>query len=1005
MPPDTLDPGFKVLSTNPGGTASPAPSKPAKPATPAGPDFKVLSTGSSVPPKGDGPDFKVLSTGAPVNPMDTSSGTSEPALPVSGASLPQMAHSTLNQIGGQADLPFIIANAQNRDGVKSLADLRRVMADPNSFTAKAWALYKKDPAQAMDEYGFGSPAQNAFMAKNFPDTFEGKYGSFMGQHPATNSLVTFLGEMANPMAAAEGGAVGKALSLANKGGKLDRAAQAVAKPIGLGSPFRGNPLAADEMARTGIEDRAGTEGGYWLRGGIASIKHEDSMSASMRAQIFDGLTQQQKWEVVRLSQGLRPDPQFFRQYNDLARRAQALRPDIKHVTAEQVRVGRLKPEEAQVHNPETYFPMSNSYDFGPQWELEQELRGAPPGGSGSTANRPKTLANYDLAKASGHLAADADAAVNYETWRRQRMQGVAFEDALARAPESLRRDIRPSDYVNAAGQPLRQGDTPNTFTWTADNGLQSGSRPWKRTPNQTPHEAMEQTVAENNAHYPPGHPQRLTLADQKQYVAAKNVLQNMRSPILQKSMVAPELWKFFQKDSQFQKYVDQGGSMLPGEENTWSGKLIGVFRSTMLANPAFHPAVNIAGNDAAARSLHGLGGPIWEAGGYAYNAAKAVALQLGMKKPEDFIGGAQEYANWFDRALKAGATAEFGTARTSMAGGEHARVVSTAIEGKGVNTWLPRLDKAMTRFNDWNQKRTFGDKGEATFAVSLFKDAVEKGNLSDYEAARVVREALGDYYNFDPKSKMSAGLLFMPWLKSNAKFWTNVLARKPQFVAGPQHAIRNYNQQTGDPGMQSPYAVPDWRIHMGEDEHGSPNYMTPPFVGRVISDVTQTIGAKSPEEGLYNLDRTLEGRANPLARVGLDALYTTWKGMSGKEMVGPETDYHAIFNPKAPAKEQMVQIGKYMVAHGVPVPLFGFALQDAMRRGFDPHDLTTSLLTASGVGYGSQGMTDDQRRQVSAAQKQYLKIYYAYQDNHDDQMLNDAWEWYTSRLKDAGVIR
>ena len=1021
-----------------------------------GPHVHLQVSGDSQPAQAQskrpaaGPVF-VVDTPTPTNPMDVPGGQQATGTSVapSGA-----AHSALGWLGGSLDLPFILENARVRDlvregkspdwtvgpfspsDIKDPAGLMKLARDPRSFVGQALALYRRDPAAAMDEFGAGSSAQNKWVAEHAPNTVEGRYSDFMNHHAATNAVVTFFEEMFNPANIATGEAGGNLIHLLKGEPVLMKAGQTVAKGLDLGSPL------------SELHERAGVEGSQWAKGLIYSVKVEDRVAREKMLEAFKGLSQDEQWEVVRISQGLKPDPKYFGKSGLLMQRAKMLRDDIKHVTAEQGRVGMLRgpvhgPAESTImgalrpgrpikpgtmYNPETYFPMSNTLDYGPAQELERELTGKPPqGGTGTTAEFHKRYPDVDAWRASGEADENASAAVAYETWRRQRMQRVAFEDALQRAPESLRRDVQATDFERANAKPPvhlenREMSVPAVhprIVVQPKRSLQpsfinaAGERVY-----ETDAEALQRMVEKNNATYPEGHPQHITLKEQTQYVYANNLLLNRQSPTLARSMIAPELWKFFQKDGQFAKYVDQGGTMLPGEEQTFAGRLISIYRNAVVSNFFFHPTVNIAGNDAAARGLAGLtrlaGGfeetalP-WELGGYAYNAAKALAMQVGLAKPEKFVGGAHQYAEWMDRALKAGAKAEFGTPKTSAMGAEAARLLTEPVVGKTPKAWLARLDKAMLRFNNFNMTRTFGDKGEAAFATSLFKDAVTIGKMSDFEAGQIVREALGDYANFDPKSKWSAGFLFMPWEKSNVKFWVNLLVRRPQYVTGPAHAIRDFNMQQGDPSLSSPFAPPDQRIYLGKDGQRPsflPEYLTPPFVSRDVGKIAE--GVTSPNEALFQAESLIGGRANPFSRVVLNAIQTgAAMTLGSKDVHGPETNYEMIFNPRAPRDVQFQQIAKYLASNFLPVPLVGYAVQDAARKGLSPKGLVNAFVQASGLGYGSDSLNEDQRKEVSRAQKRFLTDYYKATDpaNRDQQGdLKAAWSEYISALKDAGVV-
>lgn len=911
---------------------------------------------------------------ASLNPMDSSGGDPSLAGPQN--------YSGLAQIAGHQDFPFIVHNAQLRDASSGKDEsVLQLLRDPNSETFKAFHLYLKNPAQAMDQYGMGSPIQNQWMAKHGKGP-EQQFSQFMDQHSVLNGINTFVTEQANPMAWAEGGIAGKLAGWLGKSahaipgaGGLD-AAQTAAHAAGVGSPLYG------------LANRGGTEASQWAKGLIASIKVPEHLTRQIAQQIFGGLSNAEQREVVRLSQGLQPDPQFFKQYVSLKQRADALRNDVKHTTNEQIRTKVLDPKQGQVHNADTYFPMSNAYDFGPQHELEEQLRGGLSPGGGSTANKPKTFRTLDDALRSGNVDEAFSPATNYSTWRRQRLQRVAFEDAMERAPESLRRNLQASDYRNSLGH------------------LQE---PWQRTATQTKDEALQQTVAENNAKFGPGHPERFNLEDNKQYVAAFRALDSTPSAVLKGSMIAPELVNFLKNDSGLRRYIGASGSQLPGNQKTFAGKFVGLMRNMIVSNFLYHPMVNISGNDAAARGLHNLGGPAWEAGGYAYNAAKSVALQFGLLKPKDFLGGAQQYSTWMDRALKAGGLAEFGSSSKSALGGDAARVL-TESNGKwklndSGQTWLKRMDKVATNVSNFNMDRTFREKGEEAFAVSLFRDAVEKGGLSDYDAGKVVRQALGDYYSFDPKSPWSSAFMFMPWLKSNTKFWMNVLIRKPQYVTGTSHATRNYNVSQNAPELQSPFPANDFMVH----PKGSSAPWSPPFVGRDLQHIAQAAyGAATDGPGvpLTQALQMLTARGNPIARFAMNASQTA-DAVYAPNVEGPETNFSLIFNPKAPKAEQFKQVGQYFAGHFLPVPLVGIAVQNALRRGMDARDLYAAFASAAGLGFpGSDRLSDDQRRALKQAQRRYQRAYDQFVYNgRNASDLQTAWNLYISDLHLKKIIK
>jgi hypothetical protein len=1099
----------------------------------------------------------------PSNPVILSgrAGGMTPSAQAAAAAAPdqtgQMAHSGLMEVAGHQDLPFILTNALMRDNssLPSPKTVAEQLKDPKSHVYQAWHLYMKDPAQAMDEYGAGSPIQDQWMAQHGTGINQ-KTAQESLKHPFLNALQTFGMEQLNPMAWGEGAIAGKIVDLVPEAAralgileKSEAMAQGAAKVVGMGTPL------------SDIRARGGVDASQHMKAGISALNapHMNPYlskklpaGGEIEKEVFGGLTPDAQSEVVRLKQGLKPDPKFSRSedaeqylpnytgrgnlsnialepsqdlaledmsdgihtprdfesfkralsihrtgiresefprlyqdyrsqfrdvyegkthsltpgegmpprspenlstqeaaalreplspqglrrfiisrhpdlesrsyeinwpdwYNgyrkiwsdahpgepippaakvgqhkieadpDLTRRAKILADDMGKVEHEQKRVDVLPPE--RTFNTKKFFPMKNSYDFGPQAELESELKGGQGAPGGGGLSQHKVHQDLDDSIRSGTLDKDFLASSNYREWRRQRLQRVAFEDWVSHSPPSLRRDVEASDFENKLGVPL--------------------SQPWQQNINHSVQETLDKWIGENNAKFPEGHPERYTLKDNPNWVAAKNVMPNpATSPALAKSMVAPEFWKFLNAtgksgkgDTKFGKYINGTGTFMPGQEQTWSGKYIAMARNAIISNFFFHPMVNIAGNDAVARGIYNLGGPMFGRGGYAYNAAKALALQAGIVKPEQFVGGAQAYASWLDRAMKAGGLAEFGEARTSAMGGDYARVMTVPPK-----SLLQRLDKALTKAGDFNRERTFGEKGEQAFAVSLFKDAVEKGGMSDAQAGEMVRQALGDYSNFDPKSPWSMFFFFMPWLKGNMKFWANTLIRRPQYVTGTSHGMRNYGLEESPESYQGAYPTGDFTTY---GPGGKPYTM--PFVGRDIGHVAQmgaqaiggdVLGAASTGEQM------LAGRATPPVRLVTDTLATINAAFSS-DVKGPETDWNMVVNPRAPHDVQMKQAAGYFSTHLIPIPLFTYALQDAVRRGMTPSDLGQALMTAGGAGYFGEAKLDSfTKRQLKKAQSKYKKAYdnYRYNDFGND-YLKSAWDEYTDRLKDLGVVQ
>ncbi|MDE2102825.1 MAG: hypothetical protein KGL39_36610 [Patescibacteria group bacterium] len=925
------------------------------------------------------PDWKpVVETSGLTNAVNT-------ALPVVGNAVGtglNDAKSALSTIAGHQDLIPILFSAAGREIWSNPNEKRDVYSliaqdlfNPKSTVRQAFDLWRHDPTAAMDEYGAGSPKQNAWMKEHHAKNLS----ALLADHPIINAAVTFVEEGLNPMAAVEGLGAGKLLGLAGRPlGPLDAAlgrtitnvakdeknltaTQRLTRGVGLGSPLY-------EIGNRGGEAGLNRVNAL-LNGQMAPaqfLKMEPTNSFVER--VLGGLTPAEQTEVGRLSQGLKPDPQFFAKSGDLSRRAKLLRDDIEHITELKKQRKLIKPavgsQPGQIRA--NYLPMKNSYDYpgNPTFAEELHTTGGP--GAGGTEAKQKVFNNLDESIASGQLKDDFLLANNIRNWREAQMRRIAFEDAITNLPEALR--LAPTKGLRAQLQ--RSGGV-------GPNG--------------------------------------------KQYVYAENP-RNYRSSALRSGAVAPEFLHFIEQ--KFPSYIKQG-TIVTGEHGGFGHKLMSLARNMIVAvNPiSYHAMDNIAGNEAGARSLANLPGRM-EFGGYLKNSARAVAQQLHVVDPKSFVGGAQLYSDWLDRALKEGATGAFERGNKSALGGETARVLTVPASG-----WRERLDKALTKYIDFNRNQTFGEPGEESFAVSLFKDASEHfqskegGGLSqaeaDTKAGALTRQALHDLNNLDPNSPWNYVDFFMPWRKQNQKFWVGMLVKRPQTVTQTTHAIRNYNAQTAPDSLNSPYESSDFRLEKNPLT-GGPS--TVPFVGRDIGTLaglggdlaniitSPLLGGEntSPMQPIQRGVQLMTATTNPLAKMIYKGILTAGEQFN-PQTIGPEKDYNQLVTNNAPPGVQMGQLARNALAQ-FPVPFASFVAQDAARRGWNQGDLAGALLMATNLGYpGQPKLTSGQRLQLKKAGKQLerAKYNYTYHGRTQAEMTkwNAAWTEYANKYESVAGIR
>lgn len=712
----------------------------------------------------------------------------------------------------------------------------------------------------------------------------------------------------------------------------------------LGQPIAhnlgfGSPLAT-------IFQRAGTKGVSWLNSLLHEVVSPEKFlkvekTSPKYQRIFSGLSPEEQEEVFNLAAGEKLDPKYAARSNDLQQRANELRQDIEHITALKKQHGLIKDPQVR----KNYVPMGNAYEFEPRATIEAELnkRGGP--GMGRTENKEKTYQSPRAARQGGLTPFPSHVpATQYGNWRRVQLQRIGFEDALGRAPKELKLP---------ANKGLRKALVKN-------QGMIGGLK----------------------------------------YDFAQNPMK-FSSPQMRRGAIAPELLDFMFKNDRLRKYLDVRNPIVPGEHSNFMQRLIALSRNMIVTLPFYHPIRNVAINDAAARGMAGLPGRP-ELGGFITQTAKATAQQFGVPATT-FAHGARQYAQWLDRALKAGASGEFGEPTKSALGGERARVL-TEPNQPGLKGWVQRADRAFTRYGEWNRERVFGTPGEESFAVSLFRDAVEKGKMSDADASELVRNAYHDYFNLDPNSPWSYVDLFMPWRKTNTKFWLNVLGKRPQYVTSVTHAIRNYNEQTAPDEMSGPYARNDFQVLKGPGNVP----LTLSFPGRDLGNLVNAAGSAAKghlADSLGDLVNFGTATLNPPAQLAKKGFETAESRFSS-DVEGPETNPDLLLNSKAPGNVQTKQLIQNVAGTLVPVPVVGFVARDIARRGLTNQDAIRALMLLSTAGYGgSSPMTQQQRYLVSAARRNYKRAYDTYRyHTHDEEALKAAWDRYMTSLEGSGIF-
>jgi hypothetical protein len=303
---------------------------------------------------------------------------------------------------------------------------------------------------------------------------------------------------------------------------------------------------------------------------------------------------------------------------------------------------------------------------------------------------------------------------------------------------------------------------------------------------------------------------------------------------------------------------------------------------------------------------------------------------------------------------------------------------------------------------DWNTRKTFGPTGEQGYAVSLYQRLKKLyPHASGEEVGNMVRDSLGAYQNVDPNNPYSRMFFFYPWLKGNTLNWMRNFLTRPAYSLAPLESIRRYNQQAGDPNFSGKSPTKDFEQYAGM-KNGQANYFTYPLPQRVAGDIVNSIGSGDPSNMQAEGENILRAHATPVIGNIIDAIGTK-SGAAGSPAM--PANYDKIFDKNAPVKDKWKQIAGYLGTHDLPIPLIGYAVQDAVRRGYSPEQFVTTLKQAAGMGYPSQKLSQQQTIMASRFRKAYDRAYYQARDSANPHLAIQAYARYMHQLRALGIIR
>lgn len=821
-------------------------------------------------------------------------------------------HGFLAELGGHAELPFILLNAHNMD---------EQLGTGHQHFDQAMADYKKDPAGAAQIYGLNTQHTLEFYAKHDPDPMDRKFSQYLLDHPTAAAWTTFAEEFYNPMSNAEGGVFGKTLQAAHG---LAQGSSALRWLTHVGSPYQAIVTRFGEHARNII----GQIGGRTQQGA------KDAMNIVQQVFGTGELDEGMHREVGRLYQGLAADPKYAVQHAELQRRADILTKHMQQLDEDQYAAKVLNRKKAKTKGA-PYLPMSGAYTH-PYYDADaadvvEQLR--KPGGPFQKPRAGKTYEHLDESIASGNLRDDwhiSDAIYNHVKGRRG---NIAFADGLRKLnkynPNIIRFGAQFSrkpplglggKQMIKASAVLPHVQSPQLNNAWIDRSLAN--------PNNTGWLQKRASMLVG----------RSVASDEPIENAASAVFRNfngvMRGLMMYNPLYHP-LWNVATNAS-----ARTGAGLAETMTNYVS----------VLANQASAMGDLV-------KLVPGIGKGL--------GAAKAA---IGQKFWEGTNYYAQSVLN-AQRAAQAGAHASFGGGTTFLRGSAASVRTLPAVTG------VEKLDKFMTSIGDWNKTLTFGPAGEEIFSTKLFKaltDPKGKFKMNEEDAVWSVREALGNYQNVDPNSLQTKLIFFYPWLKTNLPFWMKQFLVNPRAADAPTEAFDRQRQLSGDPREFDPtYPVNPESAYMGKDDQGGDVRWTAPLplkdADKAMTVLDPRTGGAGPsfESREEAGEQLFAGRAAPIPGAVVNTLGTGFdsKGHEPGEYHGYEVmwDKDAHNMPM-----EFGQWAKSFIGQLFPVP-FPYVTKNVIMQGWHAERLPEYIDEIAGMGTISHTQSTMFKKQAANA--------------------------------------
>lgn len=894
-------------------------------------------------------------------------------------------HSAIEQASGVVDVPGIFAGGLATGEVP-----------------QAMEMFIRNPAEANAHYGIlAKPILERGAAAGNPTA------KYLLAHPAQTAIAQGTLDMFNPVNDLVGGAMGKVGGTFVGVVSKTPAGRALLNAF---SPFRGIAANGGQVAKRAVQAM------------MVRVASQPAAAQAASLRIFGGLSPQAMDDVIHVYQGSTKavqtkDPAALNVIHD---RAEALREYLAGITQGKLDQDLIAKETAR--DRPTHFPLESLFERNATGSVEEqaaqfdrELRGS---GGGSTA--PITREGTEHTEAVHHSLAEADHAlennprltaifhrhpdwsppVALEKFAARSQQGTILEQSFKQLPPTLRRDMTPEDF-----------GVKNYMQHTAF---------------ETPEERLANARAQSGgaAPRPPldGRGRAMRSFDD---LPPRLQQQLIDSPVLRRSWLSQDFINYLDKNStrlyrepsMYPTGTDAKSVALKTALQAWDG-YNNTMRAAIVTNPLVHPLWNLTNN------ALGQGLPIHEVAGL---AARSIFSTLGQGKTVDRIVNFfdKDWSSWVDDAARAGALAEM-----RQGGPSATRLLASRWQDLSITD---KFAKAADGARAWNTRLTFGPHGEEAFATALYRHLIKSGKFEGKEGAEeaggLVREALGNYANVDPRAWQSRLLFFYPWLKGNTAFWVRKFATNPRATLTPADMARTNNALVGDPSEQNPNTrARDYQFDakgfggpstpglnvlghqlvqpgpIGGDPSQFYRY-SPLLPQRILSDV-EDVGSGDLTRAGRGIEKVVAGHLQPIPRAGVDAYATLHERAADPSQ---PANFHTVWDKDAPPEKQAQQVAAYVAEHALPIPLVGYQVGDIIRQGgLKSNEVAPLALGAVGGGYAhaeTAGSSLDKqiKRARSRLNSAFIKAYKIGKRNPEKaaQLQRRAYEEYEKKVRHA----